>query len=62
MPLRIGTSIRRALRQPASPAPDALHFHVGYDGRPFVCDIATCESPALTLHDVQTQRTAGGSR
>ena len=52
-------ALRRALTGP--PARDGVHFHLHHDGRPFVCDRAHCDSPALTLQDV-TGVSEGGSR
>jgi hypothetical protein len=46
-------SIRRMLRSRPRQAP--LHFHLHHDGRPYVCDFARCESPALTLVDIEEQ-------
>jgi hypothetical protein len=46
-------SIRRMLTSRPRQAP--LHFHLHRDGRPYVCDFARCESPALTLVDVEQQ-------
>jgi hypothetical protein len=31
---------------------DAVHFHLRHDGRPFVCDLSRCDSPALTLNEL----------
>jgi hypothetical protein len=31
---------------------EAAHFHLRHDGRPFVCDVSRCESPALTLNEL----------
>ena len=46
---RIAVSIARALR---SSDRENVHFHVGSDGRPFVCDYDPCDSPALTPREV----------
>jgi len=51
MTRRIAHSLRRALT--AAPAREAVHFHLGHDGRAFVCDLARCESAALSLSDVE---------
>jgi hypothetical protein len=32
---------------------EAVHFHLHHDGRPFVCDLDRCGSPALTLSEVE---------
>jgi hypothetical protein len=40
---RIAKSIARAVS--AKPERVDVHFHLDSDGRPFVCDIARCESP-----------------
>lgn len=47
---RIAKSIARAVS--AKPRRDDIHFHVDSDGRPFVCDTARCESPALSHDEV----------
>lgn len=48
MTSRIAATVRRALqiRQPA-PVED-VHFHLGGNGLPQVCDRDRCESPGLT--------------
>jgi hypothetical protein len=50
MTYRIARSIARVL--PAKPTREDVHFHLDSDGRPFVCDTARCESPALSLQEV----------
>ena len=52
MTSEIAASIRRALRPGSTPEQDQVHLHIGGDGRPFVCDLHRCDSPALTLRDV----------
>jgi len=52
MSTEITATIRRALRR-RPPADQAeVHFHIGGDGHPFVCDIARCDSPGLTTREV----------
>jgi hypothetical protein len=51
MTRRIAASITRALR--ADPAHERVHFHLDGDGRPFVCDVDRCESPALSLSEAE---------
>lgn len=55
MPSQIGTSIRRALRPAPKASREPVHFHVASDGRAFVCDFATCDSPTVGLGDIQPQ-------
>jgi hypothetical protein len=50
MKYRIPKSIARVLS--AKPDREDLHFHLDSDGRPFVCDIACCESPAVSHREV----------
>lgn len=50
MTRRLAASIARALR--AEPAHERVHFHLDADGRPFVCDVDRCESPALSLGEI----------
>jgi hypothetical protein len=54
MTRRIASSIARALR--TKPAHESVHFHVDSDGRPFVCDVNRCESPALSPGEVGLAR------
>ena len=51
MTRRIAASITRALR--ADPGHERVHFHLDGDGRPFVCDVDRCESPALSLSEAE---------
>ncbi|MGA2012638.1 MAG: hypothetical protein ABSH51_19190 [Solirubrobacteraceae bacterium] len=51
MSTEITATIRRALRR-RPPAEAAVHFHIGGDGRPFVCDVARCDSPGLSTREV----------
>jgi hypothetical protein len=49
MTSRIAVSVGRALRRVVSaPAQQDVHFHVDSTGRPYVCDYARCESPAVS--------------
>lgn len=50
MKFRIAKSVARVV--PAKPAHADVHFHLDSDGRPFVCDTARCESPALSHAEV----------
>jgi hypothetical protein len=47
---RIGATLRRMWT--TSPPREPVHFHLGHDGRPFVCDFAHCDSPAVSLDEV----------
>ena len=47
---RITQSIARAVS--AKPKHEDVHFHLDSDGRPFVCDTARCESPALSHGEI----------
>jgi hypothetical protein len=50
MKYRIARSIARAISE--KPEREDVHFHLDSDGRPFVCDAARCESPALPHGEV----------
>jgi hypothetical protein len=52
MSLRI-PAIRR-LQTPTDPH-EQVHFHLYADGRPYVCDLHRCESPALRVQEISTQ-------
>jgi hypothetical protein len=54
MPSKLKNSIGRALRGPVRPSAEPVHFHLASDGRAFVCDIAACDSAALTLGELQS--------
>jgi hypothetical protein len=43
-----------SLRSILAPVPrrETTHFHLGHDGRAFVCDFHRCDSPALSLGEV----------
>ncbi|HWD74232.1 MAG TPA: hypothetical protein VG371_03790 [Solirubrobacteraceae bacterium] len=56
MSLKIGTSIRRALRDERTAQMEDVHFHSGVDGRVYPCDFARCESPHLTPHEIGHSR------
>lgn len=52
MSLKLGTSLRRALRvEPTIPNAD-VHFHAGPGGRVYPCDVHRCESPHLTVREI----------
>jgi hypothetical protein len=53
MASKLKNTIGRALRGPAQHTTDPVHFHLASDGRAFVCDIAACDSAALTLGELQ---------
>ena len=59
MTSRITASIRRMLV--SRPSRAAVHFHLHHDGRAFVCDFAHCDSPALTLGEVERRAARSGS-
>ena len=46
-------AIRRALTR--RPPQEHVHFHVAHDGRVFVCDVASCSSARLALHDLSAR-------
>jgi hypothetical protein len=50
MTRRIAASLARALR--SKPTHEEVHVHLDSDGRPFVCDVDRCESPALSPSEV----------
>jgi hypothetical protein len=50
MTRRLTASIARALR--TKPTHENVHFHLDSDGRPFVCDVDRCESPALSPGEI----------
>jgi hypothetical protein len=56
MSLKIGTSIRRALRVKRTAQMEDVHFHSGVDGRVYPCDFPRCESPHLTPHEIGHSR------
>ncbi len=51
MSLKIGASLRRALRADATPTED-VHFHTGPGGRVYPCGRHRCESPHLTAREI----------
>ena len=46
MTRRITQRFRRLLA--TAPPRETVHFHLDRDGHAFVCDVAHCDSPALT--------------
>lgn len=52
MTLRI-TAMRRSRTQ--TDPQEHVHFHLYADGRPYVCDLHRCESPALRVHEISAQ-------
>jgi hypothetical protein len=56
------TSLSALRRIPVGPpGVETVHFHLGNDGLPTVCDIARCESPAISEMRV-SRRTLGAER
>jgi hypothetical protein len=54
MTSRIATSISRVLGRVApAPARHDVHCHFDSAGRPYVCDYARCESPGVSVGEVQ---------
>jgi hypothetical protein len=41
------TALRRIVSRPTPTEP--VHFHLGQDGRPAVCDAPRCESPGFDV-------------
>jgi len=56
MSLKLGTSLRRALRVERTVHHEDVHFHSGPGGRVYPCDFARCESPHMTAHDIGQSR------
>jgi hypothetical protein len=54
MTRRIAASIARALR--TTRTHEHVHFHFDSNGRPFVCDVDRCESPAVSPDEVGLAR------
>ncbi len=54
----INAKIRRALGPRSTQ--QQVHFHLQHDGRPFVCDVPHCDSPALTVDEVSQPKRRGG--
>jgi hypothetical protein len=50
---KLKTAIGRALRGSVDPSRQPVHFHLSSDGRPFVCDMYTGESAALTIGELR---------
>jgi hypothetical protein len=57
MPTPRISAIWRAMRP--APGQDPVHFHYHLDGQPFACDVARCESPAVTLDELNRSSTPG---
>jgi hypothetical protein len=55
MSLKIGTSLRRALRFEQAVQTEDVHFHSGPDGRVYPCDVDRCDSPHMTAHDIHAR-------
>jgi hypothetical protein len=53
LPTKLRKSIGRALRGSTRPSTELVHFHLGSDGRPFVCDVHACDSAAVTTGELQ---------
>jgi hypothetical protein len=56
MPSTIAARVRRTLHLSRAVQPDQVHFHIGANGRPFVCDLDPCESPGITADDMGLSR------
>lgn len=52
MTLRI-PAIRRLQTRPDPQA--QVHFHLYADGRPYVCDLHRCDSPALSVREIASR-------
>lgn len=52
----IVTTVLRALHREPAARPDGVHFHIGGNGLPQVCDRHRCESPGLTAEDLGLTR------
>ena len=52
MRTKLTAPFRRAPRVDRS-THDHVHFHTDTDGRPYVCNVHRCESPQLSLAEVQ---------
>jgi hypothetical protein len=52
MTSRLRSALLRTIRPRTSRPVDDVHFHLGGDGNPFVCDLQHCQSPALSLSDM----------
>jgi hypothetical protein len=57
MTSRITTKFRRAFRSSPATHQEDVHLHLGNDGRPYVCDLARCDSPSLSVDEAD--RAAG---
>lgn len=51
MKRKITDSLTRALRGEIV-VPGVVHFHTDAEGRPYVCDVANCESAAITEREL----------
>lgn len=52
----IAARVRRTLQLGRAADHDHVHFHIGANGRPFVCDLDRCESPGITADDMGLSR------
>jgi hypothetical protein len=52
MSLKLGTSLRRALRVSRTTHVEDVHFHSGPGGRVYPCGVHRCESPHLTAAEI----------
>jgi hypothetical protein len=50
----MNSSLRTRIRRVLNPSQtrEAVHFHLSREGRPFVCDVSRCDSPALSLDEL----------
>lgn len=52
----IATRVRRTLHLGPTVHEDRVHFHIGANGQPFVCDLDRCESPGITPDEMGLNR------
>jgi hypothetical protein len=52
----IAAKVRRTLHRGRAVHQDNVHFHIGANGQPFVCDLDRCESPGITADDMGLSR------
>jgi hypothetical protein len=52
----IAARVRRTLRPGPAADQDHVHFHIGANDQPFVCDLDRCESPGITTDDLGLRR------
>jgi hypothetical protein len=52
----IAARVKRTLHLSPAVHEDLVHFHIGANGQPFVCDLDRCESPGITPDDIGLSR------